>query len=81
VAVLFAVAAVAEIVDHPCHITAAFGALARQQQIATLDGAAEMGDRGLKTALAAPGVGQQPLADLCRDEFPALTGWLGEGGK
>jgi hypothetical protein len=64
--------------DHPCHITAAFGALAHQQQVATLDGAAEIGDRGFVTALAAPDVGQQPLADICWDGFPALTGGFGE---
>jgi hypothetical protein len=43
---------------HPCHITAAFGALAHQQQIATLDGAAEIGDCGFVMALVAPDVGQ-----------------------
>ena len=35
----------------------------------------------LVTALAAPDVGQQPLADLCWDGFPALTGGFGEAGK
>lgn len=67
--------------DHPCHITAAFGALAHQQQVAALDGAAEMGDCGFVTALAAPDVGQQPLADVGRDGLPALTGGFGEAGK
>ena len=67
--------------DHPCHITAAFGALAHQQQVATLDGAAEIGDCGLKAALATPDVGQQSLADVGRDGLQALAGWLGESGQ
>ena len=48
-------------------LTVAFGALAHQQQVATLDGAAEIGDRCFVTAVAAPDVGQQPLADVGRD--------------
>ena len=63
---------------HQGNITAAFGALAHQQQVAALDGAAEIGDRDFVTALAAPDVGQQPLADICWDGFPALTGGFGE---
>ena len=70
-----------ERLDHPCHITAAFGALAHQQQVATLDGAAEIGDRGFVTALAAPDVGQQPLANVGRDGLPALAGRLGKSGQ
>ncbi len=53
--------------DHPCHVSVAFGALAHQQEVATLDGAAEIGDRCFVTAVAAPDVGQQPLADVGRD--------------
>ncbi len=67
--------------DHPCRVSVAFGALAHQQQVATLDGAAEIGDCGLKTAVAAPDVGQQPLANVGRDGLPALTGGFGEAGK
>ena len=48
------------------------------QQVAALDGAAEIGDRGFVTALAAPDVGQQPLSDVGRDGLPALTGGFGE---
>jgi hypothetical protein len=59
----------------------AFGAPAHQQQVATLDGAAEIGDRGFVTALAAPDVGQQPLADIGGNRLPALTGWLGKSGQ
>ena len=64
--------------DYPCHITVAFGALAHQQQVATLDGAAEIGDRGFVTALPAPDIGQQPLADIGRDRLPAPACGLGE---
>lgn len=67
--------------DHPCHITAAFGALAHQQQVATLDGAAEIVDLGFVTAVAAPDVGQQPLADVGRDGLPALAGGFGKLGN
>ena len=40
--------------DHPCHVAKAFGALTRQQQVATLDGAAEIGNRRFVAAGAAP---------------------------
>jgi hypothetical protein len=56
----------------------AFGALANQQQVAALDGAAEIGDRHFMTAPSAPDIGQQALADLGRDRFPALASWWGE---
>ena len=49
--------------NHPCHITVAFGALAHQQQIAAFDDAAEVGDRCFVAALPAPNVGQQALAN------------------
>jgi len=55
--------------------------LAGQQQVATLDGAAEIGDRCFVTALAAPDVGQQPLANVGRDGLPALAGRLGKSGQ
>ncbi len=67
--------------DHPRHIAVAFGAFADQEQVAALDGAAEIGDRCFETALAAPNVGQQPLADVARDGLPALAGGFGEVGK
>ena len=50
-------------------------------RLAALGGAAEIGDRGFVTALVAPDLGQQPLADGGRDGLPALAGWLGETGK
>lgn len=64
--------------DHPCHVTVAFGALAHQQQVAALDSAAEVDDRSFMTALPAPDVGQQPLADIGRDRLSALARRWGE---
>ena len=43
--------------NHPSHITMAFGASTHEQQISTPDGAAEVDDRGLVSALAAPDIG------------------------
>ena len=40
--------------DHPYHVAKAFGALTRQQQVATLDGAAEIDNRRFVAAGAAP---------------------------
>ncbi len=68
-------------VDHSGHVTAAFGALARQQQVATLDRSAEVDDRRSVTALPAPDVGSQALAHGGWDRFPALAGGLGEVGE
>ncbi len=50
--------------DHPRHVTLALGALTHQQHVAALDGAAEMGDRHLVTAMNTPDIGQQALADV-----------------
>src|SRR6218665_2860820 len=70
--------------DPPRHITAAFSALAHQQQVATLDGAAEIGDRCFVTAVPIPDVGPQSLAGVGGDRLPALAGggrgWGGGGG-
>jgi hypothetical protein len=65
--------------DHPRHFTSAIGAATDEQEVPSLHRAAEVGDGDLTAAMAAPDVGQQPLAHLRRDRLPALTGGLGEG--
>ncbi len=67
--------------DHSRHVTVARGALAYQQQVATLDGPCEIGDRHFVPALPAPDVGQQALANIGGDGLPALAGGAGEVGK
>ena len=67
--------------DDPGHVTLAFGTLAHQQQVASLEGAGEVGDGRFVAAMAAPGIGQQALADVDGDGFPALAGWVGESGQ
>jgi hypothetical protein len=64
--------------DDSGHVTLAFGAHAHQQQVASLEGAGEVGDGRLVAAMSAPDVGQQALADVCWDRFPALAGGFGE---
>ena len=59
----------------------ALGAFTHQQQVATLDGPGEIGDRDFVAALPAPDVGQQALADICGNRLPALAGGAGEIGK
>jgi hypothetical protein len=56
----------------------AFDALPHLQQVATLDGTSEVGDRHFVTTASAPDVGQQLLTDVSRNRLSALTGWLGE---
>lgn len=50
--------------DDPGHLTLAFGALAHQQQVASLGCVGEVGDGRCVAAMAAPDVGQQALADV-----------------
>jgi hypothetical protein len=56
----------------------AFGALAHPQQVGTLDGAAEIGNRCFVTSVAEPDFSQQSLAVVGRDRLPALAGGFGE---
>ena len=43
--------------NDPGHVTLAFGALAHQQQVASLEGAGEVGDSRFVAAMSAPDVG------------------------
>jgi len=69
------------LLDHSRHFAVALGTLANQQQVAILDGPGEIGDRHCVSALPAPDVGQQALADFGGDGLPALAGEAGEVGK
>jgi len=64
--------------DHPRHITGAFGTTTNQQQVATRDGAAEIGDRHFMAAVGTPDIGQQALPGVGWDGLPTLTGRWGE---
>lgn len=66
--------------DDPGHITVAFGALAAQQQVASLESAGEVGNGRFVAAMATPDIRQQSLTDVGGNQLPVLTGWLGESG-
>jgi hypothetical protein len=59
----------------------ALGAFAHQQQVATFDGSAEIGNRHFVATSAAPDVGQQTLADIGGDGLPALAGGRVKSGS
>ena len=62
------------------YVTLTLGTLAHQHQITAFDGSAKMGDRHLLKASPAPHIGQQKLADVRRNGFPALAGGVGKFG-
>ena len=59
--------------DHSRHVTMALSTLAHQQQITAFDSSAEIGDCHVVTAMAAPDISQQALADVGRDRVPMLA--------
>ena len=60
--------------DHPRYVAVALGTFALQQQVAALYGPGEIGDPHFVSALLAPDVGQQALADIGRGWTPGAGG-------